>query len=390
MAESYWRVGGPGWRPRSGRRAHGARRRAGRARARRYQPQSRRSGRVLLDAGLDVVGEGFHATAGGPHAEVVALRAGGRAGPGRHRLRDALAALRPHRPHRPVQPGAAHRRRRPRGDRRRPTPTPEAAGGAARLRARGVAVETGLLAEEAERVNAEWLTFARLRRPHVTWKFAATLDGRSAAADGTSRWITSAEARARRPPACAPGATPSWPASAPCSPRPRPDGPPRAADALARTPPRAGDALACRHRPRSGRHPRLTARAPAPSRAADPARRGRLRPPARRPPPGCWTGPPPRWSRSPTALVTGPRADLLRLPRHDDGLDLRRLLAELAARDVVSVFLEGGPHPGRLLPPAGPRRPRRRLRRPGAPRLRRRGPRRRRRAHHRRRPPLRL
>jgi diaminohydroxyphosphoribosylaminopyrimidine deaminase/5-amino-6-(5-phosphoribosylamino)uracil reductase len=52
-----------------------------------------------------------------------------------------------------------------------------------------------LLAAEAEHVNAEWLTYARLRRPHVTWKFAATLDGRSAAADGTSQWITGAAAR---------------------------------------------------------------------------------------------------------------------------------------------------------------------------------------------------
>lgn len=40
-----------------------------------------------------------------------------------------------------------------------------------------------------------WLHFATTGRPHVTWKFAATLDGRSAAADGTSRWITSTEAR---------------------------------------------------------------------------------------------------------------------------------------------------------------------------------------------------
>jgi diaminohydroxyphosphoribosylaminopyrimidine deaminase/5-amino-6-(5-phosphoribosylamino)uracil reductase len=44
-----------------------------------------------------------------------------------------------------------------------------------------------------------------------------------------------------------------------------------------------------------------------------------------------------------TALDTGLDADLVRLPRHEHGLDLRALLAELAGREVVSVFLEGGP-----------------------------------------------
>ncbi|HZG02348.1 MAG TPA: bifunctional diaminohydroxyphosphoribosylaminopyrimidine deaminase/5-amino-6-(5-phosphoribosylamino)uracil reductase RibD, partial [Streptomyces sp.] len=73
---------------------------------------------------------------------------------------------------------------------------PAARGGAATLAAAGIDVEGGLLAEEAAEVNAAWLTSVRLGRPHVRWKYAATLDGRIAAADGTSRWITSAEARA--------------------------------------------------------------------------------------------------------------------------------------------------------------------------------------------------
>src|SRR5699024_7035544 len=49
--------------------------------------------------------------------------------------------------------------------------------------------------EPAAQMNTAWLTSVHLRRPHVTWKFAATLDGRSAAADGTSRWITGEAAR---------------------------------------------------------------------------------------------------------------------------------------------------------------------------------------------------
>src|SRR5690606_30494078 len=71
-----------------------------------------------------------------------------------------------------------------------------ARGGADTLRAGGVDVEGGVLADEARMVNPIWTFAVETGRPYVTWKFAATLDGRSAAADGTSRWITSAEARA--------------------------------------------------------------------------------------------------------------------------------------------------------------------------------------------------
>jgi diaminohydroxyphosphoribosylaminopyrimidine deaminase/5-amino-6-(5-phosphoribosylamino)uracil reductase len=57
-------------------------------------------------------------------------------------------------------------------------------------------VAGGVLAAEAERVNERWLTVTQLGRPYVLWKYAATLDGRVAAADRTSRWITGPEARA--------------------------------------------------------------------------------------------------------------------------------------------------------------------------------------------------
>lgn len=75
-------------------------------------------------------------------------------------------------------------------------PNPQATGGGDTLRAAGVRVEQGLLADEAEAGNAAWLTSVRLGKPYVLWKYAATLDGRIAAADATSRWITSPEARA--------------------------------------------------------------------------------------------------------------------------------------------------------------------------------------------------
>jgi diaminohydroxyphosphoribosylaminopyrimidine deaminase/5-amino-6-(5-phosphoribosylamino)uracil reductase len=151
-------------------------------------------GCLLLDPSGQVVGEGFHAYAGGPHAEIVALaHAGelargstcvvtlepcnhtGRTGPCAQALIDAGVAR--------VVIAVDD-------------PTPVAAGGAAAMRDAGIQVETGVRRAEAERGNVAWLTAVRRARPYLTWKFAATLDGRSAAADGTSQWITSEPARA--------------------------------------------------------------------------------------------------------------------------------------------------------------------------------------------------
>jgi len=70
-----------------------------------------------------------------------------------------------------------------------------ATGGAARLRAAGIEVEGGLLQDRARGLNRAWTFAVEHGRPFVTWKFATTLDGRSAAADGTSRWVSSRAAR---------------------------------------------------------------------------------------------------------------------------------------------------------------------------------------------------
>ena len=72
----------------------------------------------------------------------------------------------------------------------------KSSGGAEHLRAAGVDVESGLLADEGAALLEGWLTVQRLDRPHVTVKWAQSLDGRAAASDGTSQWITGAEARA--------------------------------------------------------------------------------------------------------------------------------------------------------------------------------------------------
>jgi diaminohydroxyphosphoribosylaminopyrimidine deaminase/5-amino-6-(5-phosphoribosylamino)uracil reductase len=75
-------------------------------------------------------------------------------------------------------------------------PNPVAAGGSARLAGAGIEVTSGVLAEDvAGGPLREWLHKQRTGRPHLTWKLATSVDGRSAAADGSSRWITSEAAR---------------------------------------------------------------------------------------------------------------------------------------------------------------------------------------------------
>ena len=152
-------------------------------------------GCVVLDAGGATVGVGATAPPGGPHAEVVALREAG------ERARGGTAVV-------TLEPCAHHGRTPPCVDALLaagiaevhsavPDPHPAGAGGAARLRAAGVSVHEGLLAELVRRGPLRaWLHSVDTGRPHVTWKYAATLDGRSAAADGTSRWISSPESRA--------------------------------------------------------------------------------------------------------------------------------------------------------------------------------------------------
>ncbi len=76
-----------------------------------------------------------------------------------------------------------------------PDPNPVAADGAARLAAAGVDVVGGVLDDEGRAVLGPWWVAVSRGRPYVTVKIATTLDGRVAAADGSSRWITSAPAR---------------------------------------------------------------------------------------------------------------------------------------------------------------------------------------------------
>jgi diaminohydroxyphosphoribosylaminopyrimidine deaminase/5-amino-6-(5-phosphoribosylamino)uracil reductase len=151
-------------------------------------------GAVILDRDGQVVGAGGTAPAGGDHAEVLALRRAGRLAAGGV----AVVTLEPCNHHGKTPPcvdalleaGVA-------------TvvyavsdPNKIAAGGADRLSEAGVQVRSGVLRDEVVAGPLrEWLHKQRTGRPHVTWKYASSVDGRSAAADGSSQWISSEASR---------------------------------------------------------------------------------------------------------------------------------------------------------------------------------------------------
>lgn len=153
-----------------------------------------RVGCVLLDAAGRVLAEGHHEGAGTPHAETAALAA-------------LPAGVRPHTAVVTLEPCDHTGRTGPcslalieAGVRRVvyavEDPGEASGGGAKRLAAAGIDVERGVLADEVGAELEPWLTAVRRGRPWVTVKWAATLDGRMAAADGSSQWITGPVARA--------------------------------------------------------------------------------------------------------------------------------------------------------------------------------------------------
>ncbi len=155
-----------------------------------------RVGCVLLSPDGTVVGEGWHRGAGTPHAEVAALADARRQGHDAHGA-TAVVTLEPcdH----TGRTGPCSTALLDAGVARVvlsvSDPNPAAAGGAARLRAAGVQVVAGALEAEGRELLGPWWTAVGRGRPFVTLKLAASLDGRVAAADGTSRWITSDAAR---------------------------------------------------------------------------------------------------------------------------------------------------------------------------------------------------
>ena len=147
----------------------------------------------VVTQGETVVGEGWHEQAGGPHAELAALaRAGGRA-------EDATLYVN-------LEP-CNHQGRTPpcselviaskvkRVVAAVLDPNPKASRGGEKLSQSGIRFEHGLLAEEAKELNIGFFSRVTRGRPWVRMKIAATLDGRTALADGRSQWITGPEAR---------------------------------------------------------------------------------------------------------------------------------------------------------------------------------------------------
>ena len=146
-------------------------------------------GAVIVREG-EVVGEGWHERAGGPHAEVVALEEASEL------ARDATLYV-------TMEPCVHHGRTPPCADRVIEAgvakvvagsldPNPEAGGGLERLRAAGVELEL-VDSFEARRQNEAWRTWVALRRPFVTYKVAVTLDGRVSVPG--SRWVSGEESR---------------------------------------------------------------------------------------------------------------------------------------------------------------------------------------------------
>ena len=153
-----------------------------------------RVGCVLVRHG-QIVGEGWHAVAGGPHAEIVALQQAGELARGA----TAYVTLEPccHHGKTPpctealVQAGVS------RVVAAMQDPNPLVAGkGLAHLAQAGIAVASGLLSEQAAALNPGFISRMRRGKPLVRCKLAMSLDGRTAMASGESKWITGAAARA--------------------------------------------------------------------------------------------------------------------------------------------------------------------------------------------------
>lgn len=151
-------------------------------------------GCVIVSASGEVAGEGYHKRAGEPHAEVVAIRSAGR----RCQGASMFVTLEPCDHHGKTPPctraiinsgiSSVHVAVK--------DPNPINSGkGIRRLRESGIFVDTGIRKAEALRLNRKFFKFITSGMPYVTLKLAQSLDGKIAARDGSSKWISSPESR---------------------------------------------------------------------------------------------------------------------------------------------------------------------------------------------------
>jgi diaminohydroxyphosphoribosylaminopyrimidine deaminase / 5-amino-6-(5-phosphoribosylamino)uracil reductase len=153
-------------------------------------------GAVVLDAAGHLAGEGWHERFGGPHAEVVALKAAA------ERARGGSLVV-------TLEPCCHHGKTPPCTDAVRGSGVKRvvaamsdpfrnvAGGGIALLRSAGLEVQVGVCEREANRLNAPYLKLLRSGRPWVHAKWAMTLDGKIATRTGDSKWVGSEESRRR-------------------------------------------------------------------------------------------------------------------------------------------------------------------------------------------------
>jgi diaminohydroxyphosphoribosylaminopyrimidine deaminase/5-amino-6-(5-phosphoribosylamino)uracil reductase len=147
----------------------------------------------VLAQGQEVVGAGWHEKAGGPHAEIVALRKAGARAAGA----TAYVTLEPCNHHGRTPPcvEALKQAKVARVVAAMRDPNPQAARGGHALAASGVRFESDLMEDEAKELNIGFVSRMTRGRPWVRLKIAATLDGRTALENGKSQWITGPEAR---------------------------------------------------------------------------------------------------------------------------------------------------------------------------------------------------
>lgn len=155
-------------------------------------------GAVILNAAGEVIGEGYHKGSGTDHAEVVALKA---ALSGKEKLEPGATAVVSLEPcNHTGKTGPCAVALIDAGVSKvvfaSSDPGDQSSGGSETLRAAGVEVESGIFIERANQQSRVWLTATKNKRPFVSLKWASSIDGRAAAQDGTSKWISGTESRA--------------------------------------------------------------------------------------------------------------------------------------------------------------------------------------------------